>query len=209
MTDLLRDLLLESRQLGFLGPGPVEDHLGHARAFAVLPQRAPDLALDLGAGGGLPGLVLAATTWPDARWVFLDAHQRRTQFLTEAVDALGLAYRVEVVRARAEEFGREEGRRGAFDLVVARSFGAPAVTAECAAPLLRVGGELLVSEPPEATTSERWPRDGLAELGLGGPERQVVDASGVPVHLVRLVLEEACGERYPRRVGVPSKRPLF
>ena len=113
------------------------------------------------------------------------------------------------VAGRAEEVARDPAHRGGYDLVTARSFGAPAVTAECAAPLLRVGGELLVSEPPEATTSERWPRDGLAELGLGGPERQVVDASGVPVHLVRLVLEEACGERYPRRVGVPSKRPLF
>lgn len=211
MTTSLTDLLTESRQLGFLGPGPIEAHLPHAAAFADAVPDAPARALDLGAGGGLPGLVLAATVWPTTSWVFLDAQARRSAFLVEAVDALGLADRVEVVTTRAEEHGRRDEVRGTFDLVVARSFAAPPVTAECAAPLLRVGGSLVVSEPPSAAAGTRWPTAGVALLGFGPAEPVVVAAAsgGDPTHLVRLPLESACPDRYPRRVGIPAKRPLF
>lgn len=208
MTATLTDLLAESRQLGFLGPGPAEAHIPHASAFADAVDEIPARTLDLGAGGGLPGLVLAATCWPETRWTFLDAQTKRTDFLHRAVRRLGLADRVDVVTARAEEHARLVGERGAYDLVVARSFSAPAVTAECAAPLLRVGGSLLVSEPPSSDPGDRWPTDGLALLGFGPAVPIVVDADE-PIHLVRLTLVTAPDERYPRRVGIPAKRPLF
>jgi len=169
----------------------------------------PTLAIDLGAGGGLPGLVLAATVWPQARWCFLDAHERRTDFLHRAVHRLGLASRVRVVTARAEDHARAIDARATFDLVVARSFSTPAVTAECAAPLLRNGGYLLVSEPPGSPTSQRWPIDGLSLVGFGSAEPVVVDDGLEPVHLVRMNLESLAADRYPRRTGVPVKRPLF
>ena len=93
--------------------------------------------------------------------------------------------------------------RAAFDLVVARSFGPPAVVAECAAPFLRVGGRLAVSEPP--TGEDRWPPAPLAELGLEATERR--DVGGAHVQLLRQTAP--CPDRYPRRTGVPTKRPLF
>jgi 16S rRNA (guanine527-N7)-methyltransferase len=208
MTDALIALLRESRQRGFLGPGPVEEHLDHARAFAVAAGAAPARALDLGAGGGLPGLVLAAEVWPEARWTFVDAQLRRTTFLAEAVETLGIADRVLVVHGRAEEVGRDGEHRGTYDLVVARSFGPPAVVIECAAPLLRIGGQLVVSEPPAADPAERWPADGLAGFGAGPASPIEVDGPD-PVHLVRIELVEACPEVFPRRVGIPAKRPAF
>ena len=207
MIEQLTDLLRESRQRGFLGPGPVEDHLDHARAFAVAVPDAPRSAVDLGAGGGLPGLVLAALTWPTTTWVFVDAQQKRTDFLREAVEALGLEDRVEVRTERAEVLGRDEDHRGRHDLVVARSFGSPPITAECAAPLLCVGGRLVVSEPPAADAAVRWPSSGLAELGLG-PATSIPAADG-SVHLAAMVALQPCPERYPRRTGIPAKRPLF
>ena len=88
MTAELVGLLTEARRLGFLGPGPVEPHLDHALAFAGAVPEAPARALDLGAGGGLPGLVLAALTWPQTSWTLLDAQRRRTEFLEDAVEAL-------------------------------------------------------------------------------------------------------------------------
>ncbi|MCU1357081.1 MAG: rRNA small subunit methyltransferase [Acidimicrobiales bacterium] len=212
MTDLLTGLLVESRQLGFLGPGPVEPHLHHASAFAAAVDRPPARALDLGAGGGLPGLVLAASTWPDTRWTFVDAHARRSEFLADAVDRLGLGDRVEVITDRAEEVGRSVAHRGRFDLVVARSFGPPCVTAECGAPLLVVGGDLVVSEPPvdrAGAEAGRWPPTGLALLGLGPASVIVAGSPGAPVHLARMRLVDVVGERYPRRTGIPAKRPLF
>ncbi|MFN8017369.1 MAG: RsmG family class I SAM-dependent methyltransferase [Acidimicrobiales bacterium] len=205
MTSQLVELLEESRRRGFLGPGPIEGHLDHARAFAVAVPDAPARALDLGAGGGLPGLVLAVVAWPEARWTFLDAQLRRTEFLVEAVDALDLGDRVEVVTERAEVVGRAPAHRSSYDLVVARSFGPPAVTLECAAPLLRAGGAFVGSEPPDGSLEARWPADGVARLG--GAPAVAIEVPGA--HLVRIVATAPCPDTYPRRVGVPSKRPMF
>jgi 16S rRNA (guanine527-N7)-methyltransferase len=206
-TSLLEDVLVEARDLGFLGPGPVGPHIEHARGFAVAygDPRGPALALDLGSGAGLPGLVLALG-WPQAELVLLDAGERRTAFLEQAVADLGIADRVRVVRGRAEEVGRHHTERGRYDLVVARSFAAPPVVAECAAPFLRVGGRLITSEPPERSpaTGERWPADGLGLLGLS-PSRRVENDFSYRVAEQQI----ACPDRFPRRVGVPAKRPLF
>jgi 16S rRNA (guanine527-N7)-methyltransferase len=109
---------------------------------------------------------------------------------------------VRVVAARAETAGRSD-LRGEFDLVVARSFGPPAVTAECAAPFLRVGSRLLVTEPPGGLP-HRWDPDGLAYLGLKVDARIVA-----PTAFQILIQDVVCPDRFPRRVGVPAKRPLF
>jgi 16S rRNA (guanine527-N7)-methyltransferase len=180
----------------------VEDHVRHAAAFVVAVGAPPDRGVDLGSGGGVPGLVLALE-WSTTTWVLLDASERRTEFLTDAVDELGLTGRVEVRRARAESAGRDPACRGHFDLVVARAFGSPAVTAECAAPLLRTDGVLVVSEPP--APSDRWPAEDLALLGLEALGRSGLPDAGVQV----LQQVRPCPERYPRRVGIPSKRPLW
>lgn len=194
-------VLARARQAGFLGPAELREQVAHAEGF--LPADAcPVRAVDLGSGGGLPGLVLALR-FPCSTWVLLDASQRRTAQLTEAVATLGLAGRVAVHRARAEEAGRDPLVRGTADLVVARSFGSPAVTAECAAPLLVVGGRLVVSEPP-AGAARRWPADALAPLGLVPGSRRR-DRFGYQ----ELRQVEACPARFPRRVGIPAKRPLF
>ena len=134
----------------------------------------------------------------------LEAHGRRASFLQEAASQLGCAARVHVVAERAEIVGRDPAHRGRYPLVVARSFGPPAVTAECASPLLAPGGVLVVSEPP-ASGGARWRPDGLSLLGAA-PDRLVRTAKGT-FQLIRQA--SPCPSRYPRRVGVPSKRPLF
>ena len=209
MTAELVGLLTEARRLGFLGPGPVEPHLDHALAFAGAVPEAPARALDLGAGGGLPGLVLAALTWPQTSWTLLDAQRRRTEFLEDAVEALGLVDRVAVLHGRAEDLGRKLHHRASYEAVVARSFATPSVTAECAAPLLVIGGHLVVSEPPQADLAGRWPTDAVAILGFGPAQAATGGASAMPVHLACLPLTTLAPDRYPRRPGIPAKRPLF
>jgi 16S rRNA (guanine527-N7)-methyltransferase len=202
LVDLLQ-VLTRAQVLGFLGPGAIQPHIEHAERFlAAWTGDPPAHALDLGAGGGLPGLVLALR-WPASKWTYLDANQRRTVFLAEAVVDLDLLDRVDVERGRAEEAGQDSRFRARFDLVTARSFGPPAVTAECAAPFLRPGGTLIVSEPPDELMDgvDRWDVAGLAQLGLARERR----AHGCQV--LRQV--EPCPSRYPRRVGIPNKRPLF
>lgn len=194
--------------MGLLGPGPVEAHIEHARGFARALREItrsvspPSLALDLGAGGGLPGMVLLFE-WPTTAFVWLDSSERSAEFLESVADRLGASGRVQVVRGRAEDVGRQPAFRHHHDLVVARAFGRPAVTAECAAPFLAPGGHLVVSEPPSELV-DRWDADRLALLGLevSGCWR---DDAGYQV----LRQFRACPEQYPRRPGRPQKAPLF
>lgn len=196
----LLEQLARSRTLGFLGPGAVDDHVRHAQGFLRALEGLSGLVVDLGSGGGVPGLVVARAR-PDLRLVLLDAMAKRCRFLETSVGVLGLQDRVTVVEGRAEDVGRGPLRASA-DVVLARSFGSPAVTAECAAPLLRVGGRLIVSEPPDP--AERWPAAPLADLGLQPSGRE---GSGPTVQVLEQLMP--CPDRYPRRVGIPAKRPLF
>ena len=178
--------------------------MDHGRALlAGLPERGR--VLDLGSGGGLPGLVLA-TYQPELEMVLLETRQRACRFLREAVTALDLT-KVAVVEARAEDAARRPDLRELFDAVVSRSFGPPAVTAECAVGFLRPGGRLLVSEPPGnegRDTGDRWPHSGLEELGLSPPV-----AGGGPGASFVSMEKTRPDDRWPRRVGVPAKRPLW
>ena len=210
---LLHDVLAEAREAGFLGPGPIAPQIRHAQGFALVARRLASSGpprprlVDLGSGGGLPGLVVAAE-WPEPSLDLLEAGGRRAAFLERAVSRLGLAGRVQVLHERAEACGRHSGHRGAYDGVLARSFGRPAVVAECAAPLLKVGGWLVVSEPPadERDTDEdaRWPPGPLRQFGL---ERLELVHEEFDYRILRLA--EPCPDRFPRRDGVPAKRPLF
>ena len=197
----LIEVLERARRLGVLGPGPVLDHISHAEGFvsALSEVAAGALLVDLGSGGGVPGLVIAEAR-PDLQIVLLDSLERRVALLDEAIVTMGWQDRVRTELARAEETGRSSQWRGQVDAVTARSFGPPATVAECAAPLLRVNGCLVVSEPPEET--ERWPAEGLALLGLFD------EGSPVP-GMRRLRQDSPCPDAYPRRVGLPAKRPLF
>lgn len=213
------DVLTEAREAGFLGPGPIEAQLEHAEGFAAIARRLetalPLRLLDLGSGGGVPGLVVA-TAWPEPTMVLLESNGRRAEFLRRSVERLGLAGRVTVLNERAEAAGRDQTNRAGFDGVLARSFGRPAVVAECGAPLLRVGGWLVVSEPPPSDAGSeaidrqmtelkaRWPVEALAQFGLE-PTELVRDGASYQV----LRQAEICPDRFPRRDGVPAKRPLF
>lgn len=200
----LETVLEEARDLGFLGPGPVEGHIEHAAGFVqAVGSAVPLRVVDLGSGGGVPGLVVAGA-WPQATICLLDSNERRALFLARATTALGLAHRVVVVHARAEDAGRDPVWRGRADVVLARRFGPPAVTAECAAPLLEQDGRLVVSEPP-GEPADRWPAGPLALLGLRPVGRFEQAFSRFQV----LRQERLCPETYPRRVGIPAKRPLF
>jgi 16S rRNA (guanine527-N7)-methyltransferase len=200
----LLSVLEESRELGLLGPGPVTRQHAHAEDLASAIGPFDGQFLDLGAGGGVPGLVLAEQ-WPDALGTLLDAQQRRCAFLEQAVDRLGLRDRLVVVCGRAEQRAREPALRGAFDLVVARSFAAPAVTAECAVGFLRVSGRLVVTEPPDTAVERRWPVEAMAELGYGSPRFIRHAETGA----MSARLDVQVSDRWPRREGVPGKRPLW
>ena len=200
-------VLGDAQRIGILGPAPLVPQVEHASGFvtALGSDAFTDAAvLDLGSGAGIPGLVIALSC-PSATVTLLEGSTTRAARLQQGVESLDVGERVNVVARRAEEATRDPQLRGRFDVVVARGFAPPAPTAECAAGFLRVGGRLVVSEPPDASEGDgRWDARGLAVLGM-----QLESRRAVPWHFAVLRQDSACPARYPRRVGIPAKRPLF
>jgi len=202
----LLEIFEDARDHGYLGPEPVRRHLDHSVALAQLLGAPPPQFVDLGSGAGVPGLVLAVL-WDKVDAVLVDANQRRCADLREAATRLGLTSRVSVRCGRAEALAREPDLRGRFGLVVARAFGRPAVTAECAVGFLEPAGCLVVTEPPEASADEslRWPPEGLGRLGFGPATSMRNEGVGA----VAISAVGPLDERWPRAVGRPAKSPLW
>ena len=196
----LRDVLEDARRLGLLGPDPVERHIAHALTWAASLE--PQRFLDLGSGAGLPGLVLAHS-WPGTFGTLLDSQLRRTAWLRTAIVRLNLTDRITVVEGRAEDLGHDPELRERFPLVVARAFGPPPTTAECAAAFVCPGGTVSVSEPPDAP--DRWPIEPLRGIGLGIPRQVVHDG----VSFVILPKDSTLGSEFPRRRNRLNRDPLW
>jgi 16S rRNA (guanine527-N7)-methyltransferase len=152
--------LVDAQRLGFLGARPIPDVIAHARGFvrALRAYEHVETVLDLGAGGGVPGLVVAHDL-PDLQVTLLDRRAKRTDFLERVVRRLGWGDRVSVICADAESFVPIDQ----FDGVMARGFGPPEFTLSVAAHLVRAGGPMVISEPPGA---DRWDEAVLARLGV-------------------------------------------
>ncbi len=173
--------LEDAQRLGFLGSRPIPDVIAHARGFVRALEAQPDITsvLDLGSGGGLPGLVIAHDL-PTMRVTLLDRRAKRTDALERVVRRLGWQERIEVVCQDVETFRRDE----TFDAVVARGFGPPAFTLSSAARLVRSGHPIVISEPPD---TDRWDDDLLRRLGLRQlPADNVAPRSGEPTSSMRL-----------------------
>lgn len=170
--------LADAQRLGFLGDRPIDQAVAHARGFVrALRDHGPiDTVLDLGAGGGLPGLVIAHDL-PGLRLTMLDRRAKRTDFLERVVRRMGWTDHVSVVCADVASFHPHDR----FGAVVARGFGPPEETLSFAAGLVRDGGIIVISEPPGV---DRWDESLLDRLGVrrvaaAGSARSVDDIDGL------------------------------
>jgi 16S rRNA (guanine527-N7)-methyltransferase len=185
---------------GLIGPREAgrlwERHLINC---AVLSEAVPQNAtvVDIGSGAGLPGLVLAIVR-SDLQITLLEPLLRRTTFLLEAVEILGLK-NVEVVRGRAEEVSKHFE----VDVVTARAVAPLDRLATWGMPLLRVGGELLALKGERAALELEEAAPVLSKLGVRTAELLLVGQGKVepPTTLVRLVAERA-----PERTGKKKRK---
>ena len=170
--DLLETLRLAQR-FGFFGDRPIDEAAEHSRDFSrAIDDIGPGArVIDLGSGGGLPGLVIAGDR-TDLSFVLLDRRQKRTDFLERAVARLGWGH-VGVRCADVVDVLDEvnTGTLEPFDVVTARGFGPPEFTLRSAVGLLAGNGRIVISEPP---TGDRWSTDLLSELGLSSERRGAV-----------------------------------
>ena len=157
--------LLPYRPFATAGPSarPRCPQPSNTRRASSPSSAANAIVVDLGSGGGLPGLVIAARR-PDVQLTLVERRATRADLLRRAVAVLDLGGRVTVRTADARSLAVSGPQ---FDTVTARSFGPPLLVARVAAPLCVSGGEAIVSEPPPsaAEVSDRWPTAELAALG--------------------------------------------
>jgi len=165
--------------------------------------------IDVGSGGGLPGVILAIAR-PEWEVTLLDSLRKRCDFVSSAVQRLGLS-NVTVVCARAEDVGRDEAHREAYDVAVARAVAEMRLLNELCLPLVRIGGLLVAAKGPDPSEELQAAGRSLSELrgelkGVFPVESYGQDGQ----QFTAVVVEKAapCPPKYPRRPGMPKKRPL-
>jgi 16S rRNA (guanine527-N7)-methyltransferase len=166
----------------------------------------PLRVIDVGSGGGLPGLPLRLARH-DLALTLLEANQRKAAFLVQAAATLGLAD-VEVVARRAEDAGHDPQLREAFDFALARAVAPLPVLVELCLPFVAVGGRLLAMKTDAAAEVESA-RAAIARLG--GELAEIGAAATAARSLGQVVVVEKVRPTppgFPRRAGVPSRRPL-
>jgi 16S rRNA (guanine527-N7)-methyltransferase len=176
----------------------IERHLlDSLRALPLIDAAPPGPLADVGSGGGVPALVIAATR--DSRDIHaIEATGRKAAFIAEAAEAMGVA--VAVHAARSEELAAEGSPwRDAFACVCARALAHPPVAVELCAPLCRQGGRLVLWTGAQADRTAM----GTAAAAVAA-ELEPEELAG----LTTLRKLEATPARYPRRPGMAAKRPL-
>ena len=170
------------------------EHLGEAKTL-----------VDVGAGGGLPGIPLKLAR-PELAVTLVEADQNKAAFLVRACAELGLLD-VDVVARRAEDVGQDGKYREKFDVAVARALAPMPVLAELCLPLVRVGGRLLAQktegEDLEAARNALEILGGSLISALPAPSAARASGTVVVVHKSR-----PTPAGYPRRPGVPARKPL-
>ncbi len=175
---------------------------------AVLPDttlRSGARMLDVGTGAGVPGLPLKIA-FTSMSLTLLDATAKKTAFLTHVTHLLGLDD-VEVLTGRAEDLARDPRLRERFDVVLARAVGKLPVLAELTLPFCRPGGVVVAVKGANVDDEVQQAENAIEALaGRLRETRRVAAAGGTAF----VVLEKIgpTPERYPRRPGIPAKRPL-
>lgn len=163
--------------------------------------------IDVGSGGGVPGIPLAIVR-SDVRITLLEATGKKAAFLRDTVGALGLV-NVTVVAARAEEVGQELEHRERYHLALARAVAPLDTLSELTLPLVRVGGHVVAVKG--ARVWEELEHGRAAALRCGGQVQPVVELpspKAEPSTLVIIAKVAPTPPELPRRPGMPAKRPL-
>ncbi len=177
--------------------------------YLALQDLPPTVSLiDVGSGAGFPGLPLKIAL-PQLRVTLLEATGKKTAFLQHLIHSLNLTG-VSVVTARAEEAGQQPQQRQRYEVAAARAVATLPVLAEYLLPLVKVGGRVIVQKGQDPTAEIKQASPALQILG--GKVEQVlpVTVPGLVAqrHLVVIHKIKITPSLYPRRPGLPAKKPL-
>lgn len=187
--------------------GDISRHIEDSLAVTKFAELSGLRIIDIGSGGGFPGLVLAIAL-PEALFTLLESDQKKGAFLDQEIERLGLE-NCRLVNMRAEEAARRDEMRECFDACTARAVSELRILLEYALPLLKVGGRSYFWK------GSRWAEElelaGEALEILGGKTiaaHEYIWSNGVPRMLLEIGKCRPVPDKYPRRAGIPAKRPL-
>jgi 16S rRNA (guanine527-N7)-methyltransferase len=171
-------------------------------------DQTPRRLIDVGTGAGFPGIVLKVL-YPGMKLTLVESVGKKATFCTHIIQTLGLE-NVEILSARAEDIGQDSTHREKYDWAVARAVAALPVLSEYLLPLVKIGGGMLAqkgeSGPVEVQSAEK------ALKLLGGRLHQLIKVELPRVaderYLVVIDKFAATPPGYPRKAGIPSKKPL-
>jgi 16S rRNA (guanine527-N7)-methyltransferase len=186
----------------------IKHFLDSMSCYLVLRENIPTRLVDVGTGAGFPGIPLKILI-PNLQLTLVESVGKKVDFCREVVRCLNLD-KVEVIQARAEEIGQMSQHRELYDWAVARAVANLPVLAEYLLPLVHVGGSIL-SQKGESGPAEAHAAEHPAQL-LGGHLKYLkkLTLTGVVEERYLVVIEKvaATPPQYPRRVGLPAKKPL-
>lgn len=174
----------------------------------ALQLREQDEVVDVGTGAGFPGLPLKIAC-PTMRLTLIESNRKKAEFCQHVVDSLGLSG-VEVIQSRVEDVSVLPDFRQSFNWALARAVAKMSVLVEYLLPLLSIGGWAIAQKGETAPREVQQAQTALEIMG-GRLDRLIpVELPGVVEtrYLVLLEKVSATGDAYPRRPGIPSKRPL-
>lgn len=186
----------------------VKHFLDSLSAFLAMRNTSVKRVIDVGTGAGFPGLPLKIL-FPRIKLTLVESVTKKAEFCQHLVKELALED-VEIICERAEVVGSDDTFRERYDWALARAVALMPILMEYLLPLVRVGGRVLAmkgeSAPAEAHSAE------AAMSILGGHLQRLIPVTlpGVADQRYLVVVDKiaATPEKYPRRVGVPTKRPL-
>ena len=172
-----------------------------------LPQETGRL-VDVGSGGGFPGLPLAIVLpWLDV--ILMEATAKKVRFLNHTIGVLALP-NARALYGRAEQLARDDTQREVYDIAVARAVGSAATLVELLAPLLRFGGLAILMKTHAAVDRELdAAAAALSKLHAEVEKIHSVQVPGLDDRALVLIRKKAATPpEFPRRPGVPERRPL-
>ena len=174
----------------------------------VMEGTSVDRVIDIGSGAGFPGIPLKVL-FPEMQLSLVESVNKKTQFLSLIVQELDLN-KVEIFPERAEIIGQQVDHRESYDWAVARAVAGLPVLCEYLLPLVKIGGYMLAQKGETAPSELEQAQSAIEVLGGQAAKSIPVDLPGVsqPRYLVVIQKVRPTPEKYPRRPGMPSKRPI-
>ncbi len=185
-----RSVVLASKVCAMVGPG-VNDRL-----------------IDVGTGAGFPGIPLKVI-YPKLNLTLVESVGKKIDFCQHMVDKLHLE-NVAVIKDRVEEIGQDDAHRERYDWAVARAVAIMPILVEYLLPLIRVGGQMIAMKGETGPAETHAAESALGKLGGRVKQVQKIELPGVVEERYLITIEKVAATpvRFPRRTGIPKKRPL-